>query len=243
MSLHFCQQTLTFQVLLASDSANTYAIFLYQEGGINWNRNSRSIVIGYDSRDYVHYHNVNNSDKFTEIDTVIGNTGRAGEWYFELTDPDSDLNSEQECYKWAAGQETDIFEEYFEGLPSCPCTASQARRDWRFWFAWRWGLSSAANCATLVWSRRQSTIECCYDEDSGALLVGGRYGGSYKLYHPWFENRKYVTEDKTPYENCCKSSNLCSVYNKYRPSDDCSNYDPSRISKSHNYLENLSEIN
>ena len=226
------QQTLTFQVLLASDSVNTYTIFLYQKGGINWNRDSRSIVIGYDSKDYVNYYNVKNSNRFTEIDTVVGNTDRTGEWYFQLTDPDSDLNPEQECYKWAAGQEKDIFEKYFEGLPSCPCTASQARRDWRFWFAWHWGLSSAVNCATLLWSGRRSTIECCYDESSGALLVGGRYGGSYKLHHPLFNRRKYVAEDKIPYDNCCKSSNLCSVFNKYRPSDDCSDYDPSQISKS-----------
>ena len=206
-------------------------MFLYREGGINWNRDSREIVIGYDSKDYVNYLNVEDSDSFTEIDIVTGNTGNMGEWYFRLIDPDSDLDPEQECFKWVGRQEKKTFEDYFEGLPSCPCTWSQARRDWRFWFGWRWGLSSGPNCATLVWSRRQSTVECCYDESSGALLVEGPSGGSYKLHHPLFSNREYITEDKQPFEYCCQSSKLCSMFYAYRPSDDCSGYDPSEISE------------
>ena len=217
-------------MLLASDSVDTYAIFLYEEDGINWNRESRRIVIGYDAKNYIDYLNVDASDDFTTIDTLTGNTGSVGEWYFQLTDPDSDINFEKECFKWVARQDEDVFEEYFEGLPSCPCTWFQARRDWRFWFAWRWGLSSGPNCGTLIWSRRQSTIECCYD-DSGALLVGGKSGGSYKLYHPLFSNREYITEDKQPYEHCCQFSKLCSLFYTYRPSDNCSGYDASQISK------------
>lgn len=225
-------QTVTFQVLLLSDLVDTYSVFLYEEGGINWSRNSRHIVIGYDAKNYVDYLNVEevNSKNFFQIDTLIGNTGNEGIWLFKLTDSDSDLNPEQECYKWAQ-QEDNLFKDYFEGLPSCPCTHSQARRDWRFWFGWRWGLSSGINCATLIWSRRQSTVECCYDDDTGALVVGGISGGSYKLYHPLVSNRDYVIEDKQPYEYCCQLSKLCPIFYSHRPSDDCSGYDPSEISK------------
>ena len=225
-------QTLTFQVLLATDSVDTYAVFLYEEGGMNWNRASRRIIVGYDAKNYIDYLNVNGSNEdFIEMDSFTGNTGSPGEWLFQLTDSDSDLKPEQECYKWASRQEDGVFEEYFQGLPSCPCTYSQARRDWRFWFAWRWGISSGPYCATLVWSRRQSTVECCYDRDTGALLVGGISGGSFKLHHPLFSNRNYVTEDKQPYEYCCRQSKLCSIFFTYRPSDDCTGYDPSQISK------------
>ena len=190
-------------------------------------------MVGYDAKNYINYLNVeftDSDDDFLSMDSAVGNTGNSGEWYFLLTDPDAEINSEQECFKWVAQQESTVVEEYFEGLPSCPCTRSQARRDWRFWFGWRWGLSSGPNCATLFWSRRQSTTECCYD-GSGALLVGGMSGGSFKLYHPLFSNRQYITEDKTPYENCCQFSKHCSLFYTYRPSDDCSEYDPSQISK------------
>lgn len=209
---------------------DTYAIFLYEEGGINWDREQRHIVIGYDSKNYVDYLNVDDIENILRIDSLTGNTGTAGEWYFKLTDSDNEINSEQECFKWVARQEEDTFKKYFEGLPSCPCTQWQAWRDWRFWFGWRWGLSSGPNCATLIWSRRQSTIECCYD-DSGALQVEGISGGSYKLHHPWFSNKQYITEDKQPYEHCCQFSKRCPIFYSHRPSDDCSGYEPSQISK------------
>ena len=228
--LCFFPQTLTFQLLLASDSVDTYAVFLYEKDGIIWNRESRDIVIGYDSKNYISYLNVDGSKNFIEIDTLTGNTDSEGEWYFQLTDGDDDTNYERECFKWANRQKKNVFEEYFEGLPVCPCTRQQARRDWRFWFGWRWGLSSAPNCATLVWSGRQSTTECCYD-DSGALLVGMSAGGSYKLHHPWFSNRDYITEDEQPYEYCCQRSDHCSMFYTHRPSDDCTGYDASQISE------------
>ena len=228
--LCFFPQTLTFQLLLASDSVDTYAVFLYEKDGIIWNRESRDIVIGYDAKNYISYLNVDGSKNFIEIDTLTGNTDSEGEWYFQLTDGDDDTNYERECVKWANRQKKNVFEEYFEGLPVCPCTRQQAWRDWRFWFGWRWGLSSAPNCATLVWSGRQSTTECCYD-DSGALLVGKSAGGSYKLHHPWFSNRDYITEDKQPYVYCCQLSDHCSMFYTHRPSDDCTGYDASQISE------------
>lgn len=228
--MYLLQQTLTFQLLLASDSVDTYAIFLYEEGGINWDREHRRIVIGYDAKDYVNYLNVDNSEEFIIIDSITGNTGNAGEWYFKLTGSGNEVNFEQECFKWVTRQEEDTFEKYFEGLPSCPCTRWQAWRDWRFWFGWRWGLSSGPNCATLIWSGRRSTIECCYD-DSGALQVAGISGGSYKLYHPLFSNTQYIINDKQPREHCCQFSKLCHFFYSHRPSDNCSRYEPSRISK------------
>lgn len=226
-------QTLTFQLVLASDSVDTYAFFLYEEGGLNWNRDHQQIVVGYDAKNYINYLNVmvDDTEDYLQLDSIEGNTGNDGEWYFKLTGSDDDTNYELECFKWAAKQDGDVVEDYFDGLPACPCTRQQARRDWRFWFGWRWGLSSGPNCATLVWSGRQSTTECCYDEDTGALLVGPSAGGSFRLHHPWFSNKDYITEDQQPHEYCCELSNRCSTFYTYRPSDDCSGYDPSAISK------------
>ena len=207
-------------------------MFLYQKNGTNWNRENRKIVIGYDAKDYVNFKNVEVSeDDYLTIDTVIGNTGEEGEWHFQVTGSGEETNYEKECFQWEQRQKEGTVEEYFEGLPSCPCTRWQAQLDRRFWFGWRWGLSTSPNCATLVWSRRQSTIECCYDEDTGALQVGPKAGGSYKLYHPWFFSTESVTEDKQAYTYCCELSNQCSTFYTYRPSDDCSSYIPSRPSK------------
>ena len=229
-------QTVTFQLVLATDYITTYAFFLYGEleGDFNWNLNQRQrrrIVIGYDTKNYVNYHNVQlpSTIDYLTINTAVGNSGLEGQWYFHFTPPDVDMNFEQLCLEWGRRQPADV-ETYFEGLPSCPCTRLQAWRDWRFFFAFFWGFSSRANCATMLFSRRQSTIECCYDND-GSLLVGPKSGGSYKLYNSLFFPRQYTLEDRLPYDYCCVFSNRCSTYYEYRPSDDCSNYIPSRPCK------------
>ena len=190
----------------------------------------RRVVIGYDAKDYRNFHNVElATTQYTTIDSVVGNTGGMGQWYFNFTAQSSEANSEQLCLEWARRQ-NDTFERYFSGLPSCPCTRRQARRDWRFWFAHFWGLSSRANCATFLWSRRQATLECCYDID-GSLLVGPNAGGSYLLYNPLFSFHNYFQQDRQPYQYCCSDSERCDLYYTHRPSDDCANYNPPRRCK------------
>ena len=167
------------------------------------------------------------------MDAITGNTGQLGEWYYNFTSSESDANSEQLCLEWSRKERIGInntLETHFAGLPSCPCTRQQARRDWRFWFAHFWGLSSRSNCATLLWSGRQATIECCYDTD-GSLLVGPNAGGSYLLYNPLFRFNSYFREDRLPYQRCCENSDRCDLFYTYRPSDDCSNYEPPRRCK------------
>ena len=225
---------MTFQVVLTTDYVNTYAFFLYEEGEINWNidqRQRQRIVVGYDAKDYVNYLNVQlqNSTDFLTIDTVIGNTGFPGQWYFSLTSPRTE-NFEGLCLEWAKRQSEDL-NDNFAGLPSCPCTRRQAWRDRRFFFAFFWGLSSRPNCATMLFSRRQSSIECCYDS-RGSLLVGPTTGGTYQLFNPLFSPRENTVEDRLPYDYCCTFSERCSTYYEYRPSDDCSDYDPPRFCES-----------
>ena len=214
--------------MLATDYISTYAFFLYEEGGFNWNianRQRQRIVIGYDARDYVNYDNIHLNDQLSDItsilqiDTVEGNTNLTGQWYLNLTSQESD---EQNCLEWAKRQPTNVLDN-FEGLPACPCTRRQAWIDWRFFFAFYWGYSSQPNCATLLFSRRQSTLECCYNTD-GSLIVGSNSGGSYKLYNSLFFPQEYSREDQLPHDYCCVFSNRCSIFYEHRPSDDCSNY-------------------
>ena len=226
---------MTFQLILATDYINTYAFFLYQDGGFNWDierRQWQRIVVGYDANDYIIFKNVyspadSNINDVLQIDTVLGNSNLPGVWYFNFTPSATNRNHEQLCFEWAKRQPGNLSETQFEGLPSCPCTHSQALRDWRFWFLHRWGLSSRENCATFLFSRtrRQSAIECCYD-NKGSLLVGPPSGGSYKLYNPLFYPRDHTIEDVSPYDNCCAFADLCSTYYEHRPSDDCSSYSP-----------------
>jgi len=224
----------TFQLVLATDYISTYAFFLYKVGGFTWDieHNQRErIVVGYDANDYITYKNIFTPDsdinEVLRIDTVVGNADLPGVWYFDFTSPPTKRNHKQLCYEWAKRQPTNLIENHFVGLPSCPCTFLQALRDWRFWFLHRWGLSFRENCATFIFSRNrmQSAIECCYGND-GSLLVGPPSGGTYKLYNPLLYPQNHAREDVLSYDNCCVFTELCSTYYKYRPSDDCSNYSP-----------------
>ena len=232
-TVHQIPQTTTFQLVLATDYTSTYGFYLY--GDTNWDIDRRArwqrIVIGHDARDFMNYENVllqSNTDFFT-IDDVVGNSRLPGVWYFNYTSPESDMNSEQLCLQWSKRQS--LVTTSFDTVPSaCPCTRRQARRDWRFWFAHFWGLSSRPNCATLLFSRQQSTVECCYDDD-GSLIVGANDGGSYLLYNPLFYFLDHVQEDSFPYRYCCVESKRCQVYYEHRPSDDCNGYVPLRPCK------------
>ena len=215
-------QVVTFQLVLATDYLTTYSFFLYDEA--SWDLRRRfwpRVVIGYDAKDYSNYENVQlSSNQYLRIHEFQGNTGRTGEWYFNNTSP-GETNSAGLCLKWSQRQVN--MTSVFEGVPSCPCTRLQAWRDWRFWFGYYWGLSARPNCATLLFSRVQSTIECCYDDD-GSLIVGANNGGSYLLYNPLFLHQQNAREDRLPHRYCCEDSKLCQLYYEHRPSDDCSNY-------------------
>ena len=208
--------------MLATDYLTTYSFFLYDEA--TWHLYRRfwpRIVVGHDAKDFTNYFNAElGQSQFLRLSQVEGNTGRIGEWFFNYTAP-GEIDSATFCRMWSQRQANVSVS--FDQRFSCPCTRQQAQTDWRFWFGYYWGFSARPNCATLLFSRRQSTIECCYDTD-GSLIVGANEGGSYLLYNPLFRHRQNVLEDRTPYRHCCEQSNLCLLYYKYRPSDDCRNY-------------------
>lgn len=207
----------------------TFAFYLYEDSTLDlpiWQR----IVIGYDSRDFTNHRTIQleSPQDYLQVHNVEGNTGRLGEWFFDFTSTVEDGSSEGRCLSWVRRQ--------VEGsinpatLPRCPCTRRQALRDWRFWFAYFWGLSSRPNCATVLFSRSQSTTECCYDS-TGALLVGPSQGGTYQLYNPLFFFQNNYLEDVSPYQDCCVRSKRCHQYYQHRPFDDCSAYVPPRLRK------------
>lgn len=185
----------------------------------------QGIVIGYDINDGENYLNVNvdQEDGYLFINSIIGNTGQYGQWYFGYTP--TELKPEQLCFKWANEQDRILGESLVTSLPSCPCSKAQALYDWRFLFAYWIGLSSDPNCATLLFSRMQSTIECCYDEDDGSLIIGPKKRGTVKLFNPLFHPAEYRDQDKVPYEQCCNGSQRCQIFYKHRPSHDCDLYE------------------
>ena len=213
-------QTMTCQLVLATDYISTYGYFLYND--TTWNSSvSHPVTIGYDARDFVNYNRINLPGQ--SIYRVEGNTGHVGEWYFNfsLSEGGSE-NPDKGCYKLSYHEDINGY----RNIPShleCPCTRQQALFDWRFWFGYFWGISSRPNCATFIFSQLQGTTECCYDSN-GLLIVEQRYGGSYFLYNPLFYYQEHLLRDRLLHEHCCVNSRLCQLYYTHRPSSDCRRY-------------------
>ncbi|XP_038056066.1 uncharacterized protein LOC119728062 [Patiria miniata] len=119
------------------------------------------------------------------------------------------------------------------GLPACPCNTAQAGQDLNIQednFAISFFHPGAENCYRSVNSLPNGAgQQCCYGKD-GNILVGPPGGGTADrfgpggfwniIWHQWF--------DVLPWLCLCKLSNNCKEYYKYRPSDDCSDYNPPR---------------
>ncbi|XP_038047433.1 sushi domain-containing protein 2-like [Patiria miniata] len=117
------------------------------------------------------------------------------------------------------------------GLPPCPCNTGQAFRDLNFQeanFANFFFHPGADNCYRSVNSLPTGAgQQCCYGTD-GNILVGPPGGGTADRYSPGEHFWKHQWFDVLPWLCLCKLSNNCKEYYKYRPSDDCSDYDPPR---------------
>ena len=220
-------QATTFQLILATDFVQTQAYFIYEVSNLNlqsWQR----VVVGYDARDFTNYHYLQLPFP-RRLDLTEGNTGRVGVWHFRLSL--YEFTAEQRCLQWANRQQRENY--YFSRLriQFCPCTINQAQRDWKYWFGYYSGLSSHPNCATILLSGNQRTIECCYNK-FGALITGPySRGGSFKRYNPLFFHRNNLQQDVQPYLDCCVHSNRCQIYYANRRPTNCSGYQPPNFSK------------
>ena len=203
--------------MLISDFSSSYVLYLYDE--FSFVKLNTDLTIGHTAADFKTYYNVefDSSNSSLNMDTETGNTGETGQWMFNLTtSTSSEDTAVTKCSQWAGKQSNTS---WTNGLPPCPCSRQQANNDWRYSFA----QSERSDCAVYVPASRQSTVECCYD-DQGALATGLVESGSYLYYHPAFHPDDHKESDSDPYEFCCKESENCQVFRLYRPSVNCSAY-------------------
>ena len=50
--------------------------------------------------------------------------------------------------------------------------------------------------------------------------------GRYHYYHSLFYPSEHAASDSTPFVQCCRDTENCELYNKYRPVSNCSGYEP-----------------
>ena len=183
------------------------------------------------------------------LDENKGNTDVMGRhfWRIENVDPDS-----QKCRTWANEQQLMNIYDYTDLSDhdrnfACPCTLFQAWFDVRFFWNW-WENPWPDYCfksRRSTWVLRYVPSKgyvyiflkqlCCYsidwDVSFGSLKVGEPDGGHvaaefYRYFWWWyFSWSGTLVTDQEAYKSCCVDTpHLCSVFYRYRPSHDCSDY-------------------
>ncbi|PIK59657.1 putative sushi domain-containing protein 2 [Apostichopus japonicus] len=136
------------------------------------------------------------------------------------------------CNEWSDNRLANFMPDGLSNVPSCPCTDDQAFVDGNFQEDDSSDLNfvheGAVSCFRSSVTSGSSGQQCCYGSD-GNILVGPPAGGTADAYALHIGTIWHFWYDILPWLSCCKQeSHLCSFYYEFRPSDDCSQYQPPR---------------
>ncbi|XP_047190910.1 mucin-4-like [Scophthalmus maximus] len=230
-------QTNTFQCILATDGARSFALLRY--GEMRWGPGQRqyhNAVIGYtNGKSSVREPTVPPENLFGpggryRPQQVKGTLGMLGQLVYDLSEPaGSDTDPQIMCQVWAMKEPDPA--EWTEELSSCPCTRIQALEDMSFLQDTtdpssrvkklrdqRWG-GAAGHIFKSVLSNRHGSGKRCMYEPEGPLLAG--YNERYFFGHSL---QNHIDEDLLPFQWCCIESPLCHLYLDKRPLDRCQGY-------------------
>ncbi|KAH9505773.1 hypothetical protein Btru_055750 [Bulinus truncatus] len=231
----------TFQVIIASNGTTTYAITMYQTGGMKWEYvSNRVIFVGYLSDNKLTDLGLTFSRRTVTLGTDVGTAGLAGT-YVELVGAAD--NSAQKCINFYLKNVPVISTEKFKNDMSeiIQCGCNLGRLDYQ------WSLVEKRNniyCYAMSpnYMRRELPSNslnklCCYQykkptsdswEDAQKAASESFYetgtpdSGNILTQNPFPENRILSLEnDILPKNWCCKESDLCDLYNAVRPDTGC----------------------
>ena len=119
------------------------------------------------------------------------------------------------------------------GVGPCPCTTDQAESDSSYEIdtTLRTRLDHPGSESCFVSAAPASTgssQQCCYKEN-GNIGLGSKSVGTANIYDPTVSLVLHYVYDVLPWILCCVQSNNCNMYKKYRPPDDCTDYEPPNI--------------
>ncbi|KAJ0067219.1 hypothetical protein NL108_013075, partial [Boleophthalmus pectinirostris] len=240
------EETNTFQCILTTDGGSSFALLKY--GDMLWGpgqRQHHNALVGYTDGTNTHIEPTVPADNIFgkggryRPNQWTGTLGKPGELVYDLSNP-SGANSDSriKCQEWALKQPD--ASEWASGLPSCPCTKTQALGDMSFI---QEVLDQTDRVAALrlqryggvgghvfrsVLSNAYGSGKRCVYELEGDLLTG--YS---ERYFTATERQRHIDEDLLPFQWCCIDSPLCDLYLRQRPLDRCQGYcwaDPSNCS-------------
>ncbi|XP_036705568.1 LOW QUALITY PROTEIN: mucin-4 [Balaenoptera musculus] len=214
--------TSTYQAILSTDGSRSYALFLYQSGGMQWDvtrRPGNPVLIGFSSGDGY----FKNSpltfqpvwEKYRPDQFLDSNSGLRGLQIYKLHKEEKP-NYRLQCLQWLKRQSQ--WPSWGWNQISCPCSWRQGLWDLRFQpinIAWS-GLGSRQLCSFSSWRGGV----CCSYGPWGELLQGWR------VQSPW-----QFDQELEPQNWCCRFNDkpsFCALYQLRRPRVSCAGYQPPR---------------
>ncbi|XP_053243294.1 mucin-4 isoform X2 [Podarcis raffonei] len=237
-------RTNTYQAILTTDGYRTYTLFLYQNGGMQWDYRRiapANVLIGWTSGDgYFKNDDLitkTPAEKYRPDQTEGYNTGVRGLWVYKL-DSRIRVNYRRRCLDWFSheGQPS----AWNKDLPPCPCSLQQGLLDDRFSRSKK-GLPDSR--LTMLYSSAPNKygagVRCLYNSKN--QLVEGHQE------RVWKSSRSSPNSDEELklYDWCCnQTGNLqfCDKYSQKRPKIGCDGYRPSiRATSSEEKVDRKSE--
>ncbi|KAL4236418.1 hypothetical protein ACF0H5_004803 [Mactra antiquata] len=220
----------TFQLVLATDSSNTYALYIYGYGMMNWSFLSKAVFgpdiwIGYTSKQHYNFTNIFSfKADVIEMDKLAKYNDISGVLFNRLTHASpTPLSNEANCLIWYNQNKhlkTKV-ETISNEMPDCPCDIIGLRND--LWYLEKEDISSSTYiCAEMLPSIYEHFGKsCCYEQ---GLLVVNRdrpYAGSLQLYTTEYP-ADHLVHDVKAFNSCCDSFSTCPLYYELHPTGKCS---------------------
>lgn len=216
--------TNTYQAILSTDGSSSYALFLYQSGGMQWNviqGLGNQVLMGFSSGDG-YFENSPLTfrpamEKYRPDRFLNSKLGIRGVQVYRLH-KEVRPNYRLKCLWWLNSQPQSPSWSWGWRPLSCPCSWQQGLWDFRFWrmnTGW-WNGGSRQLCSFSSW---QGGVCCSYG-------LWGEFREGWRMHSPWqFE------QEREAQKWCCHwndKPSFCAQYHRRRPRVSCAWYRPPR---------------
>ncbi|XP_010571414.1 PREDICTED: mucin-4 [Haliaeetus leucocephalus] len=218
-------QTSTYQAVLTTDGNRSFALLLYQDGGMRWDYTKLAegnVLIGFSSGDgYAQNNELTQKPpavKYRPDQHSSTGTGVRGLWIYRL-DSRSRVNYRLQCLAWLDAEPAPAT--WNDQLPPCPCSEPQAELDPRYRRSKGPADTSLRMLRTASPSPAGAGVRCLYQD--GSLLEGWQERAWSPPIHPATDG------ELEAFDWCCRRVGkplFCARFAEKRPRVGCEGYVP-----------------